>query len=122
MANDKYDKAVEYLTANPKCIKTAWGNAISGHGGAGHDLTEYQHNEAHDRASCLFKNCGDIRATGCLTQIAHGNRVAETEKLTAAIFADRHRIPMDGDAIEIEDLQVFAEWRRRIDKEAKANG
>ena len=133
MAKDKYDEAVEYLTANPEFIKTAWGTALCDREDLDHadGLTEEQRKETYDKASCLFKNCGTSFSPGCLTQVAHDGRdirfcrKAETPELTEAIRLDKDRIPEDGDSIEVKDLQVFAEWRRRIDKEiaeVKANG
>ena len=117
---DQDDKAIAWLTENPKYIYTAWNcanvslDAIIDEGGG---LTAKEHREAHKRASCLFEKCGDDRATGCLTQVAHADFDAGTQELTAAIRADKDNIPRDGNAIEVKDLPVFAKWRRRIDRE-----
>jgi len=118
--SDKYDKAVAYLTRHPGQIETTWGRALC----SDYELDD-DDKEAHKKAACLFTRCGDedgkFQATGCLTQISHGAGVcAGTPELTKAIKADQ-RIPQNGEDIEVGDLSLFAEWRRRIDKEiAKA--
>ena len=134
-AKDQYNKAAKWLTDNPKYIEIAWDEAlvpddedfasIARRKRNGKGFTGEEHMEAHKRAACLFKNCGDKRgqfkSDGCLTQVAHGgcSRGAGTEELTQSIRADAANIPEDGAAIGVSDLPVFAEWRRRIDKEIK---
>lgn len=61
---------------------------------------------------------------GCLTMIMNGmGKVIDkshepNEKLTLAIKSD-HRIPKSISEITPGNLQVFAEWQRRIDKELR---
>ncbi len=115
---DKYDKAVAWLTKNPNYIYSAWDRAFCCPI-ADSNYWSKEQIEAHEKAACLFENCG----SGCLTQVAHGDGIiAGTRELTRAIRADKDNIPRGGSAITAEDLPLFANWRRRIDKElAKAS-
>ncbi len=120
---DKYDKAVAWLTKHPKHIENTWNRAFCLPSQLAEiaDITKVQ-KLAHKRASCLFESCGFHQRSGCLTQVAHGSsRQSGTPKLTRAIRADKGNIPKNGGAIKVKDLPLFANWRRRIDKElAKA--
>lgn len=101
---DKYDQAIAYLHEHPEEIEDAW------------------HLGSHP-AECLFvptdgKLFADSQC-GCLTQIAgdaYDYFSAPTLELTAEIRAD-HRIPHDVKDIRLEDLPVFAEWQRRLERE-----
>ena len=112
---DKYDDAIAFLTENPRMIYTAWNSP-----------------EAHrDAGGCLFMPCYRGRVDnlpqdaypGCLTQIrsarsyvvGHTN-AALAERLTKEI-RDDVRIPNDPNKIRIGDLEVLAEWQRKLDKE-----
>jgi len=100
---DKYDVAVEFLTANPDEINRAWMNVGDAEG------------------SCLFgfANSDPLCATdniGCLTAIRSGFDEAKTADLTARIRADK-RLPLDSSDITVASLPVFAEWQRILDKE-----
>lgn len=104
---DKYDLAIDYLTDNPEEIYSAWGDP-------------YDH-----QAGCLFYYATRKyspnkvpESIGCLTQIRQGVLYpdAETEKLTHEIAADE-RIPDKLGEVTVDDLPVFAEWQRRLDKE-----
>lgn len=58
---------------------------------------------------------------GCLTQVRNYwlgglHYEAENDKLTSEIGHDE-RIPRDGDDINHDNLYVFAEWQRKLDKE-----
>lgn len=104
MENDCYANAVAYLTENPNEIQAAW-NHPTGH-----------------LAGCLFKfvsrsgRLGSINI-GCLTQIrACSGTVAFTPELTTAIREDT-RLPNNEYGINVSNLEYFAEWQRRIDKE-----
>lgn len=116
---DKYDKAIEYLTANPREIFNAWGCPNT------------------HVAGCLFMPAGpttgflkddvwpmrkDGLLCGCLTTIrqngGHFPRLAWTDELTQEILQDT-RIPDDCTLITVSDLPVFAEWQRRLDKEIR---
>jgi len=102
---DKYDKAIDYLTENPDQIWNSW-------------------NEPHSYPQgCLFMYVSKTEHTanniGCLTTIRRNDgfgKVACTPELTEAIRADE-RIPKGARDIKVEDLPVFAEWQRRLDKE-----
>lgn len=104
---DKYDKAIEHLTANPHEIPDAWNFPNCRDGG------------------CLFKFAQRINSdyaltgVGCLTQIrGDGGRrgVEGRPDLTDQIVADE-RIPVSAEYITVDSLQVFAEWQRRLDAE-----
>lgn len=106
---DKYDEAVAHLTRHPMQIGQAW-----------RETTDHP-------AGCLFSYVSPKgrlnkvppwvdHCCGCLTQVRNRDCVAWTEELTQAIQAD-DRIPGDVVRITAEDLPVFAEWQRRIDKE-----
>lgn len=107
---DKYDEAIEYLTKNPKEIFNAW-------------MEPDKH-----VAGCLFVfaapegEYGDGTA-GCLTMIRKkesdfviGSDGKIDEDLTRQIRGDE-RLPDCSGNIEVDDLPVFAEWQRRLDKE-----
>lgn len=108
---DKYDAAVEYLTARPHQIQSAWISAWL--------------DPDFEGGGCLFgfirpsrdrKVGPDGRSYGCLTQIR--NRpdwfCALTPEMTDQIVAD-DRIPTSDDQITVEMLPVFAEWQRKKD-------
>lgn len=97
---DKYDEAIDYLTANPTLVGEAWNDPRRSPGG------------------CLFiyAERGESNHCGCLTQVRKGILPAQTPKLTAEIRADE-RIPCYPADITIEMLPVFAEWQRRLDRE-----
>lgn len=94
---DKYDLAIESLTANPEKIHEAW-----------NDPTRF-------KEGCLFMYADN--SSGCLTQIRYqpwryGRRLAQATEIVAD-----ERIPEDPNEITVETLPVFAEWQRRLDKE-----
>lgn len=116
--SDKYDLAIDYLTAHPDEIVNAWGDP-----------------ERH-KAGCLFQYATRTSeknhdwSIGCLTLIRRDSLdeksddfryrpepyVAETPELTRRIQNDE-RIPIRADDIQVEDLSVFAEWQRILDRE-----
>ena len=107
---DKYDKAVKYLERHPEEINEAWGSP-----------TTYDRSKGDHIAGCLFMIAGNENThnCGCLTQVRGSTvSVALTPALTKAIRKDK-RIPKSPDLITVEDLPVFAEWQRKIDKEIK---
>ena len=110
MSEDKYDRAVVYLTEHPELIQDAWALEMPGD-------TEKEKEIARD-CEALFAYAGPAgRGCGCLTQIRSGVRPvdrAATPELTALIRADE-RIPLDSAGIGVECLVVFAEWQRVID-------
>lgn len=106
---DKYDRAIAYLTQHPHEIVKAWGEPF------------------HHPAGCLFGYVMQANTResfelarrspcGCLTQVKSGYRCAQTYALTKAIRADT-RIPKWPQWITVDDLPVFAEWQRKLDKE-----
>lgn len=99
-AKDKYDEAIAILTADPSLILSAW------------------HDPATEPGGALFHYCTDDinDGCGCLTTVRSGRNRAKTKRLTVAIRADK-RIPILSDGITVENLPVFAEWQRRLDKE-----
>ena len=107
---DKYDEAIEYLNANPDDIRIAWGAPM------------------FHPAGCLFEYASPSGETdvgvGCLTMIKGNSRFSVYKvdgihkELTEAIRAD-DRIPDLSCDITLNDLPVFAEWQRRLDKEIR---
>jgi hypothetical protein len=105
---DKYDFAIQSLKNNPELIKDAWYNPSS--------MIE----------GCLFGFCGPDpnvsfsqecpKAYGCLTQIKGKGEEAFSRELTEQIRLD-NRIPSCEEDITVDNLYVFAEWQRRLDKE-----
>lgn len=53
---------------------------------------------------------------GCLTMVKEGTRRAATLELTLEIRAD-DRLPKFDSGITKENLHVFAEWQRRMDRD-----
>ncbi len=122
--SDKYDRAIEFLTEHPEKIKDAWGHDLL-------DVPAELESDCHDLFGYVENGRGTIEVwekhvrpdgegptpfAGCLTQVKARTHIGQTPELTAAIVAD-HRIPDDPDNITVDDLPVFAEWQRRIDKE-----
>lgn len=100
---DRYDVAVEYLTKHPEDIQACWTWPWSDHPGG-----------------CLFLLCSKdqnrANGCGCLTQVRAGTLDAERYHHTLAIRADE-RLPANPNDIRVEDLPVFAEWQRKLDRE-----
>lgn len=116
---DKYDRAIEILlTAEDfkKAVSKAW----------------FQPN--HQPSGCLFqfvqpnenwrKKQQYPDLIGCLTTIRGGLSIsgfylrACTDELDQAIRADE-RIPTTWNDVTPENLSVFAEWQRKIDREVR---
>jgi hypothetical protein len=110
---DRYDKAIAYLEAHPSEIASAWANPFFHPGGALFLYVTHNSGESIDLGRGRFKLCG------CLTQVRRGTRDAETEELTEEIRNDT-RIPRDFDNVGINNLAVFAEWQRRLDRELRS--
>lgn len=103
---DKYDEAIEYLTANPRTIPEFWGR--------GESLFQFI---TRSGAVEVVEVGGNKNTCGCLTQIRRNKWMpAATESLTARIRADE-RIPKSPCDITPSNLHVFAEWQRIADKE-----
>ncbi len=117
--SDRFDKAVKHLTKRPELIAETWNRAYATELGQRAFTTAER--AAHAASACLFLNCGNkgFPATGCLTQVCHNHQKAGTPELTKAIRADK-KIPRNGDAIKVGDLQLFADWQRRIKRELAA--
>ena len=117
MSKDRFDKAVDYLTEHPDLIAETWNAALDDYT----DDLSSEEQEAHEIAACLFLECGNkgFPATGCLTQVCHERLGAGTDELTELIRADK-KIPRNGEAIKVGDLQLFADWQRRIKRELAA--
>ncbi len=96
--SDKYDEEIAKLTE--LCHKQGNNDPIVNH---------------WNQWTPLFQCVGDGNC-GCLTQVKKDYKEAATINLTKAIRADP-RIPREPEYITIDDLPVFAEWQRRIDKE-----
>lgn len=106
--NDKYARAVKYLKAHPWEIPQFWVNASPDGPGCLFQL-------ARRNGKRITKNGQFI---GCLTQIRFGGWNAQTKKLTLDISADE-RIPDSVYRITPDNLHVFAQWQRRLDKELR---
>jgi hypothetical protein len=111
---DKYDIAVTYLREHPEEIHDAWNHPQGRYEGEnlGEPLFGYVAPNPGRSLSILPDGCSKM--CGCLTQIVSGVREAYTQELTKQIRADK-RIPHSD--ITVNDLEVFAEWQRKIDKE-----
>lgn len=101
---DKYDRAIEYLTKHPDRIFDAWTEPC-------------KRRDRAAQAHCLFQYVGNGPHAGCLTQIRHwaSDRKAYSPELQAAIVKDK-RIPSDPFKVRVKHLPVFAEWQRKIDE------
>lgn len=107
--SDSYDAAVEYFLSLDsdsfdEAILEAWENPSEVKGG------------------CLFalagSNGGDScwnAGYGCLTQVSSQHYDAESRQLTLEIRDDK-RIPTSENGITRDNLNVFAEWQRRLDE------
>lgn len=109
---DIYDKEIAYLTENPDRIYHHWNHSSF--------LFAKVLNPAHPLLNGLTRG-----QCGCITQIRENNLSAETFELETEIKND-NRIPLSPDnprdewtdgyrELNIEDLQIFAEWQRKID-------
>jgi hypothetical protein len=108
---DKYDLAIEYLKEKPNEIKEAW-----------------DYPKTHP-AGCLFqyvsKNgercCHTSRKPlcGCLTQIRKTPDEYEAPYPLKTAIANDERLPKDINDVTIDDLEVFADWQRRLDEELR---
>ena len=99
---DRYDDDVDFLTAHPEEIPSAWGDPnIHSHGSLFCFVTP-------DRRS--HGNCG------CLTSVKYGTWPACNDLLTEAIRSDP-ALPNSHLDITVADLPRFAEWNRTIDLE-----
>ena len=110
MSEDKYDRAVAYLTEHPELITGAWELDMPGD-------TEKEIARDCEALFAYAGPSGGLDHCGCLTQIRSGERArdrAATPELTALIRADE-RIPLDSAGLGVECLVAFAEWQRVID-------
>jgi hypothetical protein len=102
---DRYAAAVAYLTQHPEEIRAAWSHPSCHVAGA---------------LFCMASRCESWSPTstiGCLTMIRSDQKYrAQTPELTAAIRLDT-RIPVSSRDVTVNDLPVFAEWQRRLDRE-----
>jgi hypothetical protein len=104
---DRYDEAIAYLSQFEgeefkERVYKAW-------------------NYPFEDGGCLFAYCSDdgedraYKLCGCLTQVKCGMYEAQDSDLTIAIRNDA-RIPYEPEKIdEPADLEVFAEWQRKMD-------
>jgi len=104
---DKYDKAVEFLAANPNAIAQTWTTPF------------------HMKGGCLFvfvtptgKAHGDWPGyCGCISTVHDGYDMAVTDELAELLQSD-DRIPRSDDIgswTTRDELDVFAEWQRKLD-------
>lgn len=107
---DRYDRAIAYFTKNPKRIAISWFSSSS--------RAYFEPGYLFAYASKDPYNAGRNTDLGCLTMIRYDSSIfkAETQALTDEIASDT-RLPKDPDDITVENLHVFAEWQRRLDKE-----
>lgn len=108
---DKYDKAIKYFNDHPSQIRGAWASPGTCEGGA---LFMYASVSGTRKLGC-----------GCLTQIrgnvnlsAIGPKNMLMRDITDEIRND-DRIPVRSDDVSVDNLYVFAEWQRRLDKEIR---
>lgn len=104
--NDTYDTEIAWLQANPEKIYECWSNP-----------NQPPYSYPADRCN-LFKFVmpdGQTGDCGCLTQISRGNRQGWTREITNMIRADG-TIPKWAEDINVNNLHIFAEWQRKVDK------
>lgn len=101
---DKYDIAIDHLKMHPYHIEDCW-NDCSNPTLIGSCL--FQFTDRHHTAY--------YSKIGCLIQIRNGNKIAQTPELTDKINQDE-RLPKNIEEITPNDLNVFAEWQRILDK------
>jgi ribosomal protein L31 len=107
---DRYQQAVEYLTANPDYIGLAWAGPSAVEGGC---LFRFASKSGKGSGLPIQDTCG------CLTMIrsCHQEKCeSATPELTALIRADE-RIPKKSIDITPDHLPIFAGWQRRLDQE-----
>lgn len=102
---DKYDLEVERLTKNPEFIYDSWNDA--------EPLFQVAARNTHRNYGCLTQIRQEIEIYS--KGIVHEYH-AQTSELTKQIRNDE-RIPKNPKDIKVEDLPVFAEWQRKLDKE-----
>lgn len=110
--SDKYDKAIAWLNAQPSfsfAAQHSWNTGTC----LPPDQTP---------ASCLFapvrKRGSSRHSCGCLTQLRSCEFL--TSDLSAATYKELmtdERIPKSAKDITPDNLEAFAEWQRRVDKE-----
>lgn len=113
---DKYDEAIEWLLDQDDvghAIYEAWDTPHMSEGGI---LFQFATPSGEQSiAPWQPVQCG------CLTQVRSQDRfVAWTPELTKTIQNDL-RIPVDETGITEENLEVFAEWQRRLDREIRGD-
>ena len=117
--NDKYDRAIEVLLEASDFkveAEEAWNAPLTHEAGC---LFQFASKSGRFEEPTVTQcdSCGNELMCGCLTLIRETVcDVADTPELTEAIRADE-RIPTSPRDITPEDLPVFAEWQRRLDKE-----
>jgi hypothetical protein len=132
LPKDKYDHAIDYLTANPEEIYEAWASpgAYEGRGGELFGFVAPDWTDCSASAKYEGMRSGTC---GCLQQIRAAKvedgkdgtsghaAMAYWNRLWDLIASDR-RIPVSGSDITVEDLPVFAEWQREVDEKRKQDG
>lgn len=111
---DAYDKAVEYLTANPDNIRRCWiAGGLPPENRPGKDLEPcclFQFMSPHDG-----KLSSKDDKLGCPTQIKSKYGVSVDKRLTKMIRKDEG-IPSCGMSIRPRHLKRFAEYQRLADQ------
>jgi len=131
MPKDKYDHAIDYLTAHPEDIEAAWGNP-SDYEGKGGELFGFVGPDWKSSNNPAFHERLETGTCGCLQQIRAAFKagsdgtsghmeMSHWPRLWQKIADDRS-LPYDSGKITVADLPVFAMWQREIDEKRKQDG
>jgi len=127
---DKYDLAIDYLTAHPEDIHDAWQSPGTWKGKGG-ELFGFVGPDWKSSSNAASSDQGP-GTCGCLQQIRKAKKdgydgtsgsmkMSYWERLWDKIADDR-TLPSDADEITVADLPVFAAWQREIDEKRKQDG
>ncbi len=111
--DDRYDRAIEFLTRNPGDIYRCWSSANSDDEKTSLFLYATENgNNIDDRCGCLTQ-IRDV-SDGYSLSVVYDRDTDLAIRLTGEIHNDE-RIPKKSEDITVDSLPVFAEWQRRLD-------
>lgn len=106
-----YDEAVQFLQEHPEKIYSTWCNPYTHKAGR---LFDYL---TANRGKLYWEQDGQSYQCGCLTQLKGGDdcyRIPQEELLQQ--IREDPRIPIQGEDITVEHLEVFKEYQELADK------
>lgn len=107
---DKYDEQIEELLA----LNGEFKDIVVSQWSVGRGLFAYAHRG--NRMNGITSGCLTMIRANTRGRIERPRHMAQTEALTREIEADE-RIPNSVKGITRDNLPIFAEWQRRLDKE-----